>query len=142
MGYFIHYGVFFMCASYFCSNLVHSCSKPLAKVDEKAKRMILESLELQTYVDEFFGSTDYVFRLTRYKEIQGENLGLAGHTDGNYLTIVSQNGINGVQIFNKNVEWIDVNISQNSCIVIVGDALMVSTISITFFVRIYVSYFF
>ncbi|OIT02235.1 PREDICTED: probable 2-oxoglutarate-dependent dioxygenase AOP1.2 [Nicotiana attenuata] len=110
----------------FC-NLVHSCSKPLVKVDEIAKRMILESLELQTYVDELFGSTDYVFRLTRYKAIQGENLGLAGHTDGNYLTIVSQNGINGVQILNKNEEWIDVNISENSCIVIVGDALMAYT---------------
>ncbi|KAH0699248.1 hypothetical protein KY284_013463 [Solanum tuberosum] len=42
-------------------------------------------------------------------------------SDGNFLTFISQNQVNGLQI-NKNGEWIDVNISPNSCVVLAGDS--------------------
>ncbi|KAG5621039.1 hypothetical protein H5410_006257 [Solanum commersonii] len=41
--------------------------------------------------------------------------------DGNFLTFISQNQVNELQI-NKNGEWIDANISPNSYDVLSGDS--------------------
>jgi len=60
-------------------------------------------------------------------EMKIKTAGLGGHTDGNFLTFISQNQVNGLQI-NKNGEWIDVNISPNSCVVLAGDSFKVSVI--------------
>ncbi|KAM3324519.1 putative 2-oxoglutarate-dependent dioxygenase AOP1 [Capsicum chacoense] len=110
----------------FC-NLVKSYSNPLVELDAMVKRMILEKLGLQNYIDEFLDHKYFLFRFTRYKALStisgAENSnpsGLNGHTDGTIMTIISQNQVNGLQI-NKNNEWIDVNISPNSYAVLAGD---------------------
>ncbi|KAF3655916.1 putative secoisolariciresinol dehydrogenase-like [Capsicum annuum] len=111
----------------FC-NLVNSYSNPLVELDAMVKRMILEKLGLQNYIDEFLDHKYFLFRFTRYKALStisgAENsnpAGLNGHTDGTIMTIISQNQVNGLQI-NKNNEWIDVNISPNSYAVLAGDS--------------------
>ncbi|KAK6778691.1 hypothetical protein RDI58_025409 [Solanum bulbocastanum] len=123
----------------FC-NVVKSYSKPLVELDEMVKRMVLESLGLQNYIDQFLDLTSFLLRLTKYNADQdeeiGNKLGLGDHTDGNFLTIISQNQVNGLQILNKNGEWIDVDISSNSFIVLAGDSFMVRlTLLLLFFCR-------
>lgn len=111
-----------------CSNVVKSYSKPLVELDEMVKRMALESLGLYIYIDEFLDLSSFLLRLTNYTATQGEDgnkLGIREHTDGNFLTIVSQNQVNELQILKKNGEWIDVNISSNSFVVLSGDSFMV-----------------
>ncbi|KAK4725092.1 hypothetical protein R3W88_027871 [Solanum pinnatisectum] len=114
----------------FC-NVVKSYSKPLVELDEMVKRMVLESLGLQNYIDQFLDLTSFLLRLTKYNADQDEEIGnkpgLGDHTDGNFLTIISQNQVNGLQILNKNGEWIDVDISSNSFVVLAGDSFMAWT---------------
>ncbi|XP_049386568.1 probable 2-oxoglutarate-dependent dioxygenase AOP1 [Solanum stenotomum] len=112
---------------HFC-DLVKSYSNPLVELDEMLKRMISENLELKNYIDELLNTNYFLFRFTHYKgssiisgDENNKTAGLGGHTDGNFLTFISQNQVNGLQI-NKNGEWIDVNISPNSCVVLAGDS--------------------
>ncbi|CAN4114039.1 unnamed protein product [Withania somnifera] len=112
----------------FC-NLVKSYANPLVQLDEMVKRMVLENLGLKDHTDEFLDPNYILLRFTHYKAASSitsgdENnkiSGLAGHKDGNFLTIISQNQVNGLQI-KKNEEWIDVNIAPNSYAVICGDS--------------------
>ncbi|XP_015088866.1 probable 2-oxoglutarate-dependent dioxygenase AOP1 [Solanum pennellii] len=114
----------------FC-NVVKSYSKPLVELDEMVKRMVLESLGLQNYIDEFLDLTSFLLRLTKYNATQdgdiGNKPGIGDHTDGNFLTIISQNQVNGLQILKKNGQWIDVDISSNSFVVLSGDSFMAWT---------------
>ncbi|TMX01603.1 hypothetical protein EJD97_024152 [Solanum chilense] len=109
-------------------NLVKSYSNPLVKLDEMLKRMILENLGLKNHIDELLDPKYFLFRFTHYKgssitsgDENNKAAGLGGHTDGNFLSFISQNEVNGLQI-NKNGEWIDVNISPNSYVVLAGDS--------------------
>ena len=120
-----------MCIN-FGSNLVKSYSNPLLELDEMLKRMISENLGLKNHIDELLNANYFLFRFTHYKgssiasgDENNKAAGLGGHTDGNFLSIISQNEVNGLQI-NKNGEWIDVNISPNSYVVLSGDSFKVS----------------
>ncbi|XP_060200949.1 probable 2-oxoglutarate-dependent dioxygenase AOP1 [Lycium barbarum] len=115
----------------FC-NLVRSYTKLLMELDEMVKKMILESLGMINYIDEFLDpNSSFYFRFTRYKAPKSDEdrnkLGLIGHTDGNFMTIISQNQVNGLQILKKNGEWIDANVSPNSYVVLSGDSFMAWT---------------
>ncbi|TMX01605.1 hypothetical protein EJD97_024154 [Solanum chilense] len=112
---------------HFC-NLIKSYSNPLVELDEMLKRMISENLGLKNHIDELLNASYFLFRFTHYKgssitsgDENNKAAGLGGHTDGNFLTFISQNQVNGLQI-NKNGEWIDVNISPNSYVVLAGDS--------------------
>ncbi|MCD7445911.1 hypothetical protein HAX54_024611 [Datura stramonium] len=112
-------------------NELKSYSKPLVEFDEMVKRMVLESLGLKNYIDEFLDPNIFSFRFTHYKAAQGEEfenkIGLSDHTDRGFLTIISQNQVNGLQVFKKNGELIDVNIAPNSFAVLAGDSFMAWT---------------
>ncbi|CAN4078184.1 unnamed protein product [Withania somnifera] len=118
----------------FC-NIVRTFSEPVMELEAMLTRMILESLGIERYTDEFFDSRFYRLRFTRYKQLEakaedGKNdnkLGLGAHTDGGWLTIISQNSVNGLQFKKKDGEWMDANISPNSFAVLVGDSLMAWT---------------
>ncbi|XP_060211146.1 probable 2-oxoglutarate-dependent dioxygenase AOP1 [Lycium barbarum] len=115
----------------FC-NAVRNYSKPLMELDEMVTMMVLESIGMKNYIDEFLNSSFFRFRFTRYKKLAAQSekennkLGLVGHTDGGWLTIISQNGVNGLQV-KKKEEWIDVNIAPNSFVVLSGDSFVAWT---------------
>ncbi|KAG5630009.1 hypothetical protein H5410_001726 [Solanum commersonii] len=48
-------------------------------------------------------------------------IGLAPHTDKNILTILFQIQVNGLQIQRDNGQWVDIEFSPNSFLVLVGD---------------------
>ncbi|XP_055830447.1 probable 2-oxoglutarate-dependent dioxygenase AOP1 [Solanum dulcamara] len=109
-------------------NVVKSYCKALMELDEMVKRMVLESLGLKNYIDEFLDPNFFMLRFTNYKD-QGEHehkQGLGSHTDGGYLTIIKQNQI-GLQVLNKDGEWICVNTSPNSYLVLSADSFMAWT---------------
>ncbi|XP_055815343.1 deoxypodophyllotoxin synthase-like [Solanum dulcamara] len=112
-------------------NVAKSYYMPLMELDEMVKRMILESLGLKNYIDEFLEPNFYLMRFTNYKAIKGEDgtkPGLSSHTDGCCMTIIKQNQI-GLQVLNnKNGEWIELNnTSPNSYVVLSADAFMAWT---------------
>ncbi|XP_009761530.1 1-aminocyclopropane-1-carboxylate oxidase homolog 1-like [Nicotiana sylvestris] len=53
-------------------------------------------------------------------------LGLTGHTDSGFLTIVLQDRIGGLQVFHKN-QWVDVAFMPGALIVNIGDLMQLIT---------------
>ncbi|KAJ8529001.1 hypothetical protein K7X08_035836 [Anisodus acutangulus] len=107
-------------------NLVQNYSKNLSELDQIIRRMILESLKVEKYIEEHMKSTHYPLRFSKYKAPLSidSKIGLISHTDKNVLTILCQNQVNGLQVLTKDGhEWIDVDISPNSFIVFAADSL-------------------
>ncbi|XP_059302729.1 probable 2-oxoglutarate-dependent dioxygenase AOP1 [Lycium ferocissimum] len=109
-----------------------SYAKPLVELDEMIKRMVLESLELNDYIDELLDNNVYNSRFSHYKKAaQNEDalnkLGLTIHTDSGFLTMIAQNSVNGLEVLTKDGEWIDVDIAPNSFFVLSGDSFMAWT---------------
>ncbi|KAI4312461.1 hypothetical protein MLD38_037268 [Melastoma candidum] len=86
--------------------------------------MVLESLGCEKYLNEHLGSSCYHFRWSKYKAtgLDDREVLLSPHTDQNFLTILYQNGVNGLEIQTKNGEWNFVQQLPNSFIVLVGDS--------------------
>lgn len=103
-------------------------SKQLSELDQIVRRMILESLGLEKYLDEHMESTNYLLRVMKYKGPQSTDtkLGLNAHTDKNIVTILYQNQVEGLEVQTKNGDWITVKPSQDSFTVMIGDSLYVS----------------
>ncbi|PKI62054.1 2-oxoglutarate-dependent dioxygenase AOP3-like [Punica granatum] len=107
------------------SKTIQSYAEKLSTLDHIVRRMILESLGVEKYLEEHLNSTYYFLRITKYKGPQTPEteVGLPTHTDQNLLTILYQNQINGLEVLTKNGEWISVKPSPESFIVIAGESL-------------------
>lgn len=90
--------------------------------------MILESYDLDKYMDEHLDSTKYLLRLMKYKgpKTTETKLGLQSHTDKNIVTILYQNEVEGLEVQTKDGKWFDVKPSKGSFIVMIGESLHVS----------------
>ncbi|XP_002517541.2 probable 2-oxoglutarate-dependent dioxygenase AOP1.2 [Ricinus communis] len=108
------------------SKTVQSFSEQVSKLDKVVRRMIVESLGLEKYMDEHMNSTDYLLRVMKYKgpETSEAKLGLHPHTDKNIVTILFQNQVDGLEVKTKNGEWITVKLSPDSFVVMIGDSLL------------------
>lgn len=53
-------------------------------------------------------------------------LGLSGHTDSGFLTIILQDQIGGLQVFHEN-QWVDVPFLPGALIVNIGDLMQASS---------------
>ncbi|KAF5466676.1 hypothetical protein F2P56_016582 [Juglans regia] len=111
----------------FC-NTIQSFSEQLSELDRIVRRMILESLGAEKYLDEHMGSTNYLLRVMKYTGPQttetNKKLGLTAHTDKNIVTILYQNEVDGLEVKTKNGEWINVKPTPDSFIVMIGDSLL------------------
>ncbi|KAI6671950.1 hypothetical protein NL676_006835 [Syzygium grande] len=89
------------------------------------RRMILESLSVEKYLDEHMNSTNYLLRVMKYEGPQTTDtkLGLNSHTDKNIVTILCQNEVEGLEVQTKDGEWFSTQPSPNSYIVMIGDSL-------------------
>ncbi|XP_062086875.1 probable 2-oxoglutarate-dependent dioxygenase AOP1 [Humulus lupulus] len=109
----------------FCKT-IQSYSDQLSELDQIIRRMILESLGVEKYLEEHMESTYYHLRMMNYKSPQTTEtkLGLKAHTDKNIVTILYQNQVDGLEIQTKDGEWISVKPSSlDSFVVMIGDVL-------------------
>ncbi|XP_022714503.1 probable 2-oxoglutarate-dependent dioxygenase AOP1 [Durio zibethinus] len=107
------------------SKSIQSLSEQVLGIERMVRRMILESLSLEKYMDEHMESNYYLLRLMKYKgpETTEAKLGLYGHTDKNTMTILYQNDVDGLEVRTKDGEWIHLKPSPASFIVMIGDIL-------------------
>ncbi|XP_027095004.2 probable 2-oxoglutarate-dependent dioxygenase AOP1 [Coffea arabica] len=114
--------------SNFCKT-VHSYSEQISELDKIVRRMILESLGLEKYMDEHMELTNCLLRAMKYEGPQTTEtkVGLPAHTDKNILSILCQDQIRGLQVLTKDGHWIDVEPSPGSFTVMIGDALFAWT---------------
>lgn len=108
---------------------MNSYSVQLSELDKIVRRrMILESLGLEKYMEEHMESTNYLLRVMKYEGPQTTEtkIGLLAHTDKNIVTIPHQNHINGLEVLTKDGHWVEAKPSSDSFIVIIGGTLHVS----------------
>lgn len=118
------------------SNNIQVYSDKLKELDEIVRTMVLESLNLEKYMDEHMKLTNYLVRVMKYrKPLKDEsNMGLLSHADKNILTILQSNDVEGLEVQHKdNGEWFKVKFSPNSCVVMVGEAFKVSSLKVNLF---------
>ncbi|CAL1358368.1 unnamed protein product [Linum trigynum] len=108
------------------SKNVQTWSENVSKLDEIVRRMIVESFELEKYMDEHMSSIRYQLRVNKYaaSQTQGPEIGqLKAHTDKNLITILCQNEVNGLQIQTKKGDWVKFQPSHASFVILVADSL-------------------
>lgn len=105
-----------------------SYAEQLSELDKIVRRMVVESLGLENYMDDHMDSTNYLIRVMKYEGPQSHEtkLGLTSHTDKNIVTILYQNEINGLEVLTKDGHWITAQPSLNSFVVMIGDAFHVN----------------
>nr|XP_016438935.1 PREDICTED: probable 2-oxoglutarate-dependent dioxygenase AOP1.2 isoform X1 [Nicotiana tabacum] len=110
---------------YVGSKTIQSYSEQLSELDQTVRKMILESLGVEKYMDEHMNSTNYLLRVMKYKGPQSNDtkLGLNAHTDKNIVTILYQNQVNGLEVLTKDGQWINVEPTPDAFIVMIGDSL-------------------
>ncbi|TKY64524.1 2-oxoglutarate-dependent dioxygenase AOP1 [Spatholobus suberectus] len=112
---------------HFCETL-GLYAKLLVELDHITKRMVFDGYGLdQRHCDSLLESTNYMLRSFKYRLPQKDenNLGLHGHTDTSFFTILHQNNVNGLQVKLKNGEWIDTDPSPFMFLILAGDAFKV-----------------
>ncbi|KAL1292822.1 hypothetical protein HN51_053381 [Arachis hypogaea] len=108
------------------SKTIHCFSEKLSELDKIIRKMVLESLGVEKYLEEHMNSTNYLIRVMKYKGPQTSEtkLGLSSHTDKNVVTILCQNQVDGLEILTKDGKWISFKPSQpGTFIAMIGDAL-------------------
>ncbi|KAL0342052.1 UNVERIFIED_CONTAM: putative 2-oxoglutarate-dependent dioxygenase AOP1.2 [Sesamum calycinum] len=101
-------------------------SRLVAGLDQVVMRMVSESYGIESSYESLLGATSYLLRIIKYRKPEkGESgLGIVPHTDKSFMTIIHQCQVNGLEIKTKDGDWIAVDPSPSSFIVMAGDACM------------------
>ncbi|KAH1240484.1 putative 2-oxoglutarate-dependent dioxygenase AOP1.2 [Glycine soja] len=104
---------------------IQSFSEQLSELDQIIRKMILESLGVEKYLEEHMNSTNYLLRVMKYKGPQTSDtkVGLTTHSDKNIVTILYQNEVEGLEVMTKDGKWISYRPSPDSFVVMIGDSL-------------------
>ncbi|KAL8250172.1 hypothetical protein R6Q59_033865 [Mikania micrantha] len=109
------------------SNSIQTYSKKLWELDGMVKKMVFEELNLTKYLEEHLEATNYHLKVMKYRvaEPNESTMGLDSHADTSILTILQQNGVQGLDIRTKDGDWITVTVSPNSFVIMVGESFSV-----------------
>lgn len=97
-------------------------------MSEIVTRMVFDSYGVERLsCESHMESTTYLLRCFKYRTRQEDenDLGLQAHNDRTFTSILHQDQVRGLQIKAKDGQWIDVEPSGCSFLVLAGDALMV-----------------
>ncbi|KAM2726257.1 hypothetical protein EV2_038717 [Malus domestica] len=102
-------------------------TKVMEGLHHAVTRMVFENYGVEEYHDDHLQLTVHTCRFNKYCEPvkTGTNVGLPGHTDKNFSTILYQNHVKGLEICSKDDEWICFDPLPSSFIFLAGDAFQV-----------------
>ncbi|XWS11863.1 hypothetical protein CRYUN_Cryun37aG0037600 [Craigia yunnanensis] len=109
----------------FCES-AQSFSELVAELDRTVMRMVLKSYGVGNYYDYYTKVTNYLLRYFKYRkpEMNESNAGLLPHTDKTLLSIIHQGHISGLKVKLKDGQWVGVQPSPTSFVVMAGETLM------------------
>ncbi|KAI3786046.1 hypothetical protein L1987_45173 [Smallanthus sonchifolius] len=97
-----------------------------AELEEIVTRMVFETYGVEKNLDAHWKMVTYLCRVMRYRapEKNDTNIGLVPHTDKDFITVLHQNGVNGLEVKARDGQWFSVELKPSSHIVILGDEAM------------------
>ncbi|KAL7604173.1 hypothetical protein Lser_V15G17979 [Lactuca serriola] len=105
-------------------------SKAVAELYQIVMRMVAKSYGIEENCESLLESSVHVLRFMKYLCPQGDEgnpLGVVPHTDISFMTILHEKQVKGLQIKTKEGQWIEVDPSPSSFIVMAGDVCMAWT---------------
>ncbi|GJY65248.1 probable 2-oxoglutarate-dependent dioxygenase AOP1 [Tanacetum coccineum] len=101
-------------------------NKLVAELEEMVTRMVFETYGVEKYLDAHRKMVTYLCRGMKYRPpVENEtNMGFVPHTDKDFITVLHQNGVNGLEVKARDGEWFRVEFEPSSYIVMSGDAAM------------------
>ncbi|KAL3745047.1 hypothetical protein ACJRO7_014195 [Eucalyptus globulus] len=108
----------------FCETMNTYVTRVL-ELDSLMRKLVLGSLGVDKYVESLDKSVGYNLRLTRYAApgTESKTPGAICHRDVNFLSIIHQNHVNGLEVQTKDGRWIEVAPSSaSSFIVLAGES--------------------
>ncbi|KAH0466035.1 hypothetical protein IEQ34_006138 [Dendrobium chrysotoxum] len=125
------YGLILIIVSFsMVSNLVWNYAIHMKELLQMIHKMVLEILGLEDHYNSHMESIDYSMRFTKYyNDISetGTKVVMPSHKDPNYISIIGQHNIGGLEIETSNGEWISTTPIKNSFTVLLGEAFMAWT---------------
>ncbi|KAL0429091.1 UNVERIFIED_CONTAM: putative 2-oxoglutarate-dependent dioxygenase AOP1 [Sesamum radiatum] len=119
----------------FCENISRYV-KVVSELEQKVDKMVFESYGSEKHYESHVGSTTYLLRTLKYyapdskNSSNNNNIGANIHTDKNFLTIIHQNQVNGLEIQARNGEWFAVELPPGPgsfFVVMAGDSYQASS---------------
>ncbi|KAJ7951143.1 2-oxoglutarate-dependent dioxygenase [Quillaja saponaria] len=111
------------------SEVLQEYGRKMAELSAKIIKLVLMSLgdgfDMKFHDSEFKNCHGY-FRINNYlppESLEDEVEGLGMHTDMSCITILYQDDIGGLQVRSKEGKWIDINPSEGTMVVNIGDML-------------------
>lgn len=115
----------------FGSQKLQVYAKQASELDKIVRKMVLESLGVEKYLEEHIESTKCLLRMMKYKGPQTtetKKLGLITHTDKEVITVLYHSQVDGLEVQIQDGQWISVQRNlPDSFIVMCGDSLYVSS---------------
>ncbi|KAB2626040.1 inactive 2-oxoglutarate-dependent dioxygenase AOP2 [Pyrus ussuriensis x Pyrus communis] len=102
-------------------------AKVMEKLDHTVTGMVFENYGVEKYHDDHIRSAVYFYKFNKYNEPEkrGIDVGMPGHTDKGFSTVLCQNHVKGLEIKSKDDEWISFDPVPSSFIFIAGDGFKV-----------------
>ncbi|KAL2926298.1 putative 2-oxoglutarate-dependent dioxygenase AOP1.2 [Bienertia sinuspersici] len=110
----------------FCSETIHEYATKVTELEQMVMKMVFESYGVEKYLESHLNSTSYLLRIAKYRvpEKDENNLGAVGHTDKNFITILHQNQVNGLEVQTKDGQWLTFDFSPHSFVVMAGEPFL------------------
>nr|BEI31932.1 deoxypodophyllotoxin synthase [Anthriscus sylvestris] len=108
------------------SKILLSYTQLVAEMEQTVLPMIFESYGVKKNYDSHAKAVTYLFRATKYHTPNKNqtNVGLNSHTDKDFVTILHQNQVDGLEIRAKDGQWFSVEFPPSSYLVMAGEAAM------------------
>ncbi|XP_073135675.1 probable 2-oxoglutarate-dependent dioxygenase AOP1 [Henckelia pumila] len=104
-------------------------SKIVAELDQRVMRMVSQEYGVEKSYKSLVDSTCYLLKFIKYRgpNENETNLGIVPHTDKSFTSILHQRQVQGLEIETKEGEWVVVDPSPSTFVVMAGDACMAWT---------------
>eukprot|EP01018_Ginkgo_biloba_P035546 Gb_41080 [translate_table: standard] len=110
----------------FCKTLEDYTSE-MKGLSKTLFKIILISAGLSKYYTSHFDTCDCLLRVNHYSkpsEEPSESFAMVAHTDYNCMTIINEDSMGGLEVLNKEGQWLPVKPMPNSFVVVIGDSFM------------------
>eukprot|EP01018_Ginkgo_biloba_P035720 Gb_30272 [translate_table: standard] len=110
----------------FCE-IIEEYSRGMKEIVNSIYKILHSSLGTSNYCASHFDKCITILRMNQYLAFEKppESIALPAHTDGNCITILQDGCLGGLQVLNRQGEWVNVRSFPNSLVVLIGDTLQI-----------------